>query len=731
MTGDSQPVSLANCDQEPIHQLGFIQSHGALLAFDLSRRLTHISANAAELLPGVPSLGEVLSAAHLDANPEFHGLFDAMQSEAQGGEEIYPSNSEITLGDRVFDLVLHVHAGRLIAEFELRNVTPSELNHFALLAYRNMDKLKRQRDLDALLSETATAVRGLTGFDRVMAYRFHSDGSGEVVAEAKQEALASYLGQRYPASDIPSQARKLYTINTLRLIADIGVEPVALLTRDAAPLDQTFSVLRSVSPIHVEYLSNMGVQASMSISIVVNGELWGLIACHHLSPHRVPYAMRMSCDVLAQIVAVSVQSALTRADSGRLEEAANLRARMIGVMAHQDDLLNELSPFLREIKSLLGADACVLGMSTKHAVEGELGRDAALALLAWLNGQSEDFCCTDRIEKMAPALAPLLTPYFGLAAIRFDSLHSGWLVWLRVEQIKMVRWGGKPEKQIALGPSGPRLTPRGSFEAWEETVRGTCRPWETLDRTIATQLQAEMNRACIGRTVEIERARAQLLAVLGHDLRSPLQAISMAAQLMEYRQENTRVARQIHATTGRMERLIGQVLDMSRIQNGLGLGLMLVQTDLSILLRRLLEETELANPGLLLVHSLQPDVIGLLDPDRVMQMVSNLLSNARHHGRLGLPVFVFLAADEGVATIEVLNSAEPIPEDLVPALFNPLKRQSLGNPRNSSGLGLGLYIAHAIAKEHGGNLAYGYQVDQVAFTVELPLDGSGLPTTPT
>ena len=175
-------------------------------------------------------------------------------------------------------------------------------------------------------------VRQLTGFDRVMAYRFRHDDSGDVVAEACNDAIEPYLGRRYPASDIPAQARRLYLINTLRLIADVGYTPVPVLGREGdAPLDMSHGVLRSVSPIHIEYLQNMGVHASMSVSIVVNGRLWGMLACHHMAPRQVPYSIRMAADVLAQVLASSVQTLEARG------HAAAHRARRRTGLAHARD----------------------------------------------------------------------------------------------------------------------------------------------------------------------------------------------------------------------------------------------------------------------------------------------------------------------------------------------------------------------------------------------------------
>ena len=276
-------VTLDNCDREPIHIPGLVQPHGALLAFDAAWNTTHLSANAAALL-GVPlpQVGERLCSGHFDSDAGVHGLLQAAVEDAEG----QPQAGDVRFGARLFDVIVHRMGDLVIAEFELRPPSGGEVGDFALKAHRAMDRLKRQSDADSLLALAVQAVRDLTGFDRVMAYRFLHDDSGEVAAESKIDALESFKGRRYPASDMPAQARRLYVINSLRLIADVGAQPVAVVAASAAlpPLDMSHCVLRSVSPIHIEYLRNLGVGASMSISIVVNGKLWGLVACHHQSP---------------------------------------------------------------------------------------------------------------------------------------------------------------------------------------------------------------------------------------------------------------------------------------------------------------------------------------------------------------------------------------------------------------------------------------------------------------
>jgi chemotaxis family two-component system sensor kinase Cph1 len=281
-----------------------IQPHGLLFALDFHGQLTHVSRGANDLLPGLPLLGATWGVFPAGLHPGLWKAVTAALCDAETGQERAPLSLEVAAGDAVFDAVIHVNDDRLIVELEYRESSFTDLATFALLAHRSMGQLRNRKDITTLVREAVSTVRHLTGFDRVMAYRFHQDDSGEIVAEECVPVLESFLHRRFPASDIPPQARALYVRNPLRFIADIDDDQVPIDTEDpkARPLDMSYSVLRSVSPIHIEYLRNIQVQASMSLSIVVHGRLWGLIACHHGVRRRVPYAVRMTCDVLSQIL---------------------------------------------------------------------------------------------------------------------------------------------------------------------------------------------------------------------------------------------------------------------------------------------------------------------------------------------------------------------------------------------------------------------------------------------
>lgn len=724
MPAGQPPVTLDNCASEPIHVPGAIQPHGALLALR-DGVLVAWSENAPQRLgcqcaPGLawPALGLPLPVVEAGA---------ALMAEATEQDGL-ASAAVVTVEAGVFDLVVHQHDGRTLLEFEHRVAADDDVSAFALMAHRAMERLKKAPDVEALLRRLVVEVRSLTGFDRVMAYRFRHDQSGDVVAEALRADLEPYLGRRYPASDIPAQARRLYVLNSLRLIADIGYRPVPLVGQPGdAPLDLTHAVLRSVSPIHIEYLQNMGVGASMSVSIVVAGELWGMVACHHMAPRQVPYSVRMSCDVLAQVVSATVQTLQSREQAGRRADAAALITVLAADVNHADDLLAALQAQAEALRRVFEADALVLAQGPRVRVLGEPAPALPLAqaMLQALGERHSAVQALDDLQHWPEAVRAQLDGWVGALLLPVDQVTQCRLLLLRREQVHTVRWGGAPEKTVTIGPLGPRLTPRGSFDEWRETVRCRSVPWDTLTLQTATELFNQVQRASLVRHAETETARQKLLAMLGHDLRDPLQAIHMVAGLLRQDEQVPRLASRLEASSRRMQRLISQVLDFSRADAGLQLGSVREPVDLAGLVDDLVEESRLGHPDVpLLLHRHLPGPARVLgDPGRLAQLVGNLLGNARHHGQPGAPVEVLLAAGEPPGStwrLSVRNVAAPIDADTAATLFQAARRVPGASARNRDGLGLGLYIAARIAAEHEAELSYHYQAPHVVFTLRIP-----------
>jgi len=713
-------VDLQNCADEPIHIPGSIQPHGALLFLSDAGLVDGWSANIAAVTDSAPALGQPYAALGLPAV-----VTELIQEclAAMDAGEAPASVAALSIRDREHDCVVHAHMHRVLVEFEARDVSMEEVAQFAIKAHSSIDRLRRQRSIDGLLESAVRQIRDFTGFDRVMAYRFRSDDSGDVVAEARRDDLVPYLGQRYPAGDIPPQARRLYVLNTLRMIADVGYQAVPLLGAEgSAPLDMSFAVLRSVSPIHVEYLQNMGVGASMSVSIVIHGRLWGLIACHHMGPKRVPYSVRMAADVLAQVIASTVQGIEAREDAALVEHAAKVRTSLVESLLLEEDPLEALVEHGDGLLESAQAQALVVSQYERVVCRGV---DQALgeAIIASLPAEPHAIVTRTCTNDWPEGVRPLLGKWAGMLGLPFDGHTGGWCVLLRPEQIEEVAWGGKPEKSQA-GPLGERLTPRGSFEAWHETVRGCAHAWEDGVLTHARMMLGELARVSNARRAQTESTRAKLLAMLGHDLRDPLNSINMAGMVLEKTDGASNkgtLGKRIQSSSNRMQRMIGQVLDMSRIDRGLSLGIDLQPVDLAALVEDMVEEARLAYPTI--VYDL--DAIGpafvLADGGRLGQVISNLLSNARHHGEPNRPITIRLAPRDGLAVLEIANAGAPIPAETETALFNPFKRSSLNNPRNRTGMGLGLYIAQQIVREHEGEIDYRHEDGKVVFAVRLPL----------
>lgn len=713
------PVTLQNCEDEPIHLPGSIQPHGALLGFDAQARLLTRSGNAETLLGPLPPLGEGLAETHL--SPQVRAFIARLAA----GDDTGMETAELTTGAVCYDVVAHWHEGVLLAEFEARPADAPPLAQFALQAHRTISRIQRHRELQGLLEEAVEEIRRMTGFDRVMAYRFRSDDSGEVVAEARRDDLVSYRGQRYPASDIPAQARRLYVVNAIRLIADVGYRPVPLEPQrhpvTGAPFDLSHSVLRSVSPIHCEYLGNMGVAASMSISIVIDGRLWGLFACHHMTPRVVAHAVRMAAQLLSQMCGVvieRVESANRRALQAQVSER---RTALVEAAMRTPDLVHALTRNALNVRHLVPCDAAAVLLKDETVVLSDAPLDAFVGDIV-RRLEDETVGEVFHTDHWTPTAGVDPHGFFGVLAIPFSRDEGGWVIWLRQEQVQSVKWGGKPEKSLSYGPSGARLTPRGSFDAWTEVVRETSLPWLAEEVEQARALRGELVELCLSRLVETDRMRHRFLAMLGHDLRDPLQAISMAAGILTRSSHaaSARMGGRIGNASRRMERLITQLLDLSRLQAGLGLPLNRSPQPLTALTEELLQEVQLAYPQLALHAALAPDLSAQVDPDRYGQMLLNLVSNARSHSKPGMPITVSLAEEDGQAVLAVGNASAPLPPGINSQLYKPFKSGG-PNARNKGGLGLGLFITYHMAAAHSGHLALDYQDGRVVATLRLPL----------
>nr|WP_281371648.1 SpoIIE family protein phosphatase [Petropleomorpha daqingensis] len=376
--------------------------------------------------------------------------------------------------------------------------------------------MNRASSLEELYDITARAVRTLTGFDRVMVYRYDADYNGEVVAEARAEHLNSFLGLHYPASDIPAQARALYEKNWIRLISDVDYVPSRLTPVDhpgnGLPLDLTFSTLRSVSPIHLEYLKNMGVRASMSISLLRDDTLWGLIACHHYAgPHAPPYATRAAAEFLGSTLSLRL---VDRAKEEETERALQVRSTLAWLTAATLDEDRPLADTLMgspDLLDLLPADSVVVRLQGHTATRGaELPSGLAEAVAAWAAGRGADVVATDALPDQAPQLGAPLDLACGALVLPLP--EGQFVLWVRGERVRQIDWGGDPHNKAIAEREGEeiRLSPRKSFDRWRETVRGRSEPWTGQQVAEANELRTHLLEALYARSRSIVRAAETL-----------------------------------------------------------------------------------------------------------------------------------------------------------------------------------------------------------------------------
>ncbi len=526
------PVDLTNCDREPIHLLGAIQPFGFLVALDSTQWvITRLSSNADVWLGAGPAelIGRpiedvfTLESIHLIRGQLQTAVFTSTVARAF-------SVALLTDGAR-FDLAVHVNEDTIVIECE-PCIDEQGVNSGALVRAM-IARLQQTPDLRTFYRVAAREMRGLTGFDRVMVYRFDHDGSGEVIAESARGGLESYLGLHYPASDIPQQARILYERNWLRIIPDIAAKPVAVEPGLIAgrPLDLSMSVLRSVSPIHIEYLQNMGVGASMSVSILRDGKLWGLFACHHYGRHSVPFERRTAAELFGQMFSLLMESRERDGEAAYEARARKLHNQLVTVMATEATRFDSIVSHLDEIADLLSCDGIGVWTGGHATLQGMAPtQDQFVGLIDHLTRRDlGDVLACHEIAAEYPPGRDFADRAAGMLVVPLSRPARDFLVFFRKEVARSVNWAGDPSKPVVVGPLGSRLTPRKSFELWRETVSGQSAPWQAVDIRIAESLRVSLLEVILRLSdiTEVERRRAQerqelLIAELNHRVRNIL-----------------------------------------------------------------------------------------------------------------------------------------------------------------------------------------------------------------
>lgn len=488
---DKMTVDLSNCDREPIHIPGSIQPLGCLIACDVSGAvITRHSANAGEMF----QTSAEINGSRLDeviGGEAAHTLRNALATSDD------PSRAALRMGVRIndgpsFDVSVHRVESAVIMEFQPaaeHSDQPLETARMLISRIRNISRI------DQLIEKSTRLMAAMLGYDRVMVYRFEQDGAGQVVSEYKRRDLESFKGQYFPATDIPKQARMLYLRNTIRIISDAEghrVPIVPSLDEAGLPLDLSFAHLRSVSPIHCEYLRNMGVGASMSISIVLNGELWGLIACHHYSPKALSMTQRVAAEMFGEFLSMHLSALQQKQILDKTNEARRFLDKFLQTASHHTDLGALLRLSVAEFKAMMACDGIGLWLDGVWTSSGMAPPEEAILALAdgiGANGGNRIWASHNLVTEI-PSAADYAESVCGVLAIPVSQRPRDYLFFFRREMVQTLNWAGNPEKSYESGPLGDRLTPRKSFAIWKETVHLHSQPWTEDEQEIAEAIRA-------------------------------------------------------------------------------------------------------------------------------------------------------------------------------------------------------------------------------------------------
>lgn len=477
----SERIDLADCDREPIHIPEAIQPHGLLFLLDRRDLAVVREAGRMEAVTGRTSwLGQ--SADSILGEGVASRLKAVASVDAEGFAGRWRGANGLD-----YDVIVRPGEAGLIVEVE----QSSQAAQLGVELISRLDAasaaLERATTVRAVCDRAAEAFRTLTGFDRIMIYRFLEDEAGQVVAESRSSEVESFQNHRFPATDIPRQARALYLRNPVRVIPDSHYEPQSLKPTAEAPLDLSDCGLRSVSPVHLQYLRNMGVRASASVSIIVDGELWGLVACHSSRPQLLPFELRTAATNLARSMARQIKAKGDAELYRNRMRQRQLEEELIGRLPPEQPLETALADRGRELLELVDADGLALVGSRGVFRLGVTPPENAVRRLAGWVAEQPGLrpLATHALATRFPDAEAWRTEASGLLGVHLGGEQPTTLLWFRAEIVETVRWAGNPATAVKSGPAG-QLTPRASFEAWSQTVSGRSRRWS------ASQIESVM-----------------------------------------------------------------------------------------------------------------------------------------------------------------------------------------------------------------------------------------------
>jgi light-regulated signal transduction histidine kinase (bacteriophytochrome) len=713
-------VDLTSCDRELIQFPDAIQPHGVMLTLDeASHCILHASANCAEALGAGPEQILGKSAAHV-LGRDGHDLLGPLHRMTLDSGPAHLARESFVGSDRGYHLFAHRSGGLVILELEIaKSAAPDAPAKLYSDLRADIARLQATPNLAAFFDLAVQRIRDFTGYDRVMAYRFDEDGSGEVVAESRREGLEAYLGLHYPASDIPLPARRLFALSWLRHLPDVDYVPVPLVAAGQAafaePVDMSYASLRSVSVMYTDYLKNMGVRSTMVMPLMKEGRLWGLVsAMHHQGPRHIAHETRMAAEFLAHTLSLLMSA----------KEDTDLFERVLATRAATDRLTQSLTlapdfdaaliapEMLKALLGLIEAGGVAVVAGDRIALAGKTPAEPQVRELAhWLGAHEGPLFATDRLATLFPPAETLAAVASGALTIRCGPRR---IVWFRPEQIANVAWAGDPHKPVDVVESAGtvRLRPRGSFALWKESVRHRSTRWRDDESDAALRLQQGLDKA-------LERARSKpepsleafrtetdvFAQGLSQELKEQARGIYHLTTLLRRRQSEALDAegRQQIATILRMTQRVDGLADALLRHARIGPGALDVrEVDLDAVVDEALRDLAALAPA---IEVRRPSRLGVASCNRawIAEVFAALIDNAMRYndkpskwieiGALPGPPTRYYVRDNGLG----VAAADA---ERVFAMFHRLHEHS----DYGGGAGIGLAFARKIVERHGGRM---------------------------
>jgi len=718
-------VDLSNCDREQIQFAAATLAHGLLLVLsEPELTVTQAGENAPDTV-GIP-LNELLGLP-LDtwlAPAIVDALRERIRQIPGDGPPVHVGSFPIH--GKQLDLFVHRCANSLIVEFEERGENTVRLDgDIYSRVHDGMFKLQAAPDLEDFLDRAVSQIRNLTGFDRVMAYQFLADGSGAVRAESVAPGFEPFLGLHYPASDIPLPARRLFKMTWVRHQPDIDYVPVRVIPElnpvTRQPLDLSYALLRSVSVMYSQYLKNMGTRSSMVLTLMKNGELWGLIACHHHSgPRHVPVEIRAACEFGAHLVSLLLAAKEDQEDSAYQLKLQASHVHLVSALETASNIATVLVDRRPGLMEFVNAGGAALVLHNRPILLGNAPQpEQVQALVKWLSDSGgHTVFSTDCLSSLYPDAAEYADSASGLLAIRLTNSTEDYVLWFRPEFQRTVDWAGDPQKPVDISDDGQRLLPRTSFAIWKETVRRKSRPWKTVEIQAARSLREALLEIAARRADQLQvlydtlqRTHAELdtfAYIASHDLKEPLRGIHNYSQFIledvgeTLPQDAADKLRTVVRLTRRMDELLDSLLHYARLgRQGMDVAPCDVNQVVAEVLDTLAARIEETGTEVRVAGTL-PCLTA--DRGRLSEVFMNLISNAlKYNDKPVRWVEIGAETDVGEPTFFVRDNGIGIPPEHQETIFAIFRRLH-GPDRFGGGTGAGLTIVRKILERHDGRV---------------------------